>query len=346
MGTDGHLIILSAPLKPVIFVAIFLLAMVGQEWALRFALPDYNPAAHIRFIEGKNDRPTLGEANSKNRQIKNTGDYNVGINFNRHGLRDVKDVAIGTAQDIYLVGDSYSFGWGVEENQTAATVLQGKINRPVFNVSIPGDINEYELLLDYAGKLGAEVRRVILFITMENDLHDYSQQKPPAPAAPPPTGRPVLAKIKEYLTAHSATYLSVTSWIQRTTWLQSAFVQLGLIAPNLDAARGHEISDIAIATSAERVRQLASRFDTLIVVAPARSLWWGSDDNKAAAHRIHKSFVDRLRTTGQRMIDLKPVFERSEKPLSLFFTDDPHWRPATHALIAGALADQLPETWR
>lgn len=333
-------------IKPVLFIAIFAVAMIAQEWALRFALPDYDPAQQVRFLPASDTAPILGEPNRRARQIKNTGDYNVAVNFNQYGFRDSKDVSSGTAEDIYLVGDSYSFGWGVEEEQTAAAQLQKLLGKTVFNLSIPSGIDGYESLLNHARKLGADVKRAIVFITMENDLCVCAPPIAKTPMADAPTGRSMLGEIKEYMTAHSALYLSVTSWVQQTTLLKSLFIRLGLITPNLDAARGDAISDAAIVASVRRTAQLASRFEAMVVIAPARTLWWGDDETRIAASRIHKDFVDQLQAAGVDAIDLKPVFERTDKPLSLFFTYDPHWKPATHKLIAEAVADQLPEKWR
>ena len=59
--------------------------------------------------------PSAGEGGSgptgtTARQIKNSGDYNVSVRFNRHGFRDRQDVSTGHDEDIYVIGDSFRLG--------------------------------------------------------------------------------------------------------------------------------------------------------------------------------------------------------------------------------------------
>lgn len=57
---------------------------------------------------------TLGQFNSTVRQRKNTGDYDVFIDFNKYGLRDTSDVSKAKESSLLIVGDSFTFGLGIE----------------------------------------------------------------------------------------------------------------------------------------------------------------------------------------------------------------------------------------
>lgn len=88
----------------------FLIALVViQELSIRLALPDFNPSKHLEFSWHVDDL-TLGRPGAKQRQIKNTGDFNVEVQFNRYGLRDKQDVSLAGPKDFIFVGDSFIFG--------------------------------------------------------------------------------------------------------------------------------------------------------------------------------------------------------------------------------------------
>ena len=88
------------------------IAVFIAEWSVRLALPVYDPAGHVVWQTHPRAGTVLGQPGTTARQIKNSGDYNVSVRFNRHGFRDRQDVSTGHARDIYLVGDSFAFGWG------------------------------------------------------------------------------------------------------------------------------------------------------------------------------------------------------------------------------------------
>ena len=69
-------------------VAIFVM-----EFATQMIFPALTPSGHIRFNAGTATKPALGPKNTTLRQIKNTGDFDVTVIFNRYGLRDVNDLA-------------------------------------------------------------------------------------------------------------------------------------------------------------------------------------------------------------------------------------------------------------
>jgi hypothetical protein len=60
----------------------------------------------------------LGPAGAERRLYKNSGDYDVRVRFNRHGLRDQRDIADARPDDVVFVGDSFTFGWGVGDYGT------------------------------------------------------------------------------------------------------------------------------------------------------------------------------------------------------------------------------------
>src|SRR5437016_2003900 len=143
------------------------------EFIVRTCFPFFNPRAQIPVYATK-DNFFLGPISQQVRQATPKGDYNVRVSFNQYGFRDTKDLRDSSERDIFVVGDSFSMGWGVEENQRYSNLLASKLARRVFNISIPEDIRGYSKLVKYAEKCGGTVRNLIIGVCLENDLRDYS----------------------------------------------------------------------------------------------------------------------------------------------------------------------------
>lgn len=283
--------------------------------------------------------PTLGPKNTQLRQVKNTGDFDVSIRFNKYGLRDAKGLDQAKPSDYFLVGDSLMFGWGVEENQRLSEVLQGRIQTPVFNLGIPADIDGYRKLIDYANGFGARVKNLVLVISEETNLKDYEKNQAPVPRNRKGFG--LFQPIKSYLMTHSALYFLITSFIHKSPMLKDIAVSIGLIVPNLEGIAQRPYVRKVLVSSANRTAKLAENFQTIIAVAPSRAIWHGSDRDKAVADRIHSELIQLLRERGLSVIDLKEIFEMDGKPLQHFFKNDGHWNPNGHAAAAEAVAKSI-----
>ena len=330
----------------VILLGIFA-ALILNEFAAAVVVPAYDPRQHVHFTDadGPGPMPPLAIANTVSRQVKNTGDYNVTVRINRHGLRDDRDIAKATAADYIVVGDSFMFGWGVEEDQRFSEQLEKRIGRPVYNLGITGNLDTYQDLLDYAERLGAKVRNVILCVTMETDIERYDlAKKPPVSRSPvpPPTEAPrplsALAWTKAWLMQHSSLYFMTTAAIHQSRWLEAAAVAAGLIVPNLEGIHDGGFDAEAVRRSAERVVAY-ERYNLTVVLIPSRGLWHGKD--RADHERTHAAFLAALRARHINVVDLKPAFEKGGAPLQYHFRNDGHWNPRGHALAAKVVAARL-----
>jgi len=320
---------------------LFALAVSGMaaEFAVRLAQPELDPARHVRFEKAQNGLPTLGPRNTEQRQIKNTGDFDVAVYFNKYGFRDTKDLATSAPGDYFVVGDSLSFGWGVEEAQRYSNLVQAELKRNVFNLCIPGDIDDFEKVIAYAEKNGAKIDRLLLAISMAFNLKNY--EKKAEKKAAPIRAEGLMAPLKQYLMTHSASYFLVTSFVHRNETLKKKAIELGLIRPNIEGIAYKAFSAEIIESTARRTARLARKYDTTIVIAHSRALWIGTDEEKKTADRIHRTFVTRLEELGLDVADVRPAFEASGNPIENYFANDGHWGPKGHRAAAAAIIDHI-----
>lgn len=315
-----------------LMVVAALVAGLGlAEGLTRLFLPAFDPSGRFAFTYPIGSL-LLGQPGTEARQVKNTGDYDVSVHINWHGLRDANDVATATADDLLVVGDSFTWGWGVESRDRFSDRLQALTGRRTFNLSTPTDIDGYAALLTYAEALGAKAGRVVIAVCMENDLHAYG----PRPEGEPSAGMPA---VRDWLAGHSAFYLFALTVIHQTPWLRTLAVKAGLIVPNLEGiAKNDDVPEV-IKSSADRLQGIAKRYHALVVLIPSRALWVGP--SRAVEDRVHKAFGTALRQRGIDVLDLRPMLEAQGTPLTYHFTNDGHWTPAGHALAAEAISQHL-----
>lgn len=317
--------------------AVALLALIVglglAEGLTRLFLPGFDPSGRFEF-----NHPVgalmLGTPGTVARQAKNTGDYDVPVRINAHGLRDDNNVASATPDDILVVGDSFTWGWGVDAGERFSERVQVLTGRRTFNLSTPTDIDGYAALLAYAQSLGARAGQVVIAICMENDLRPYGRSPPADGALPPDT-----PSVREWLAGHSAFYLFALTVVHQTPWLRDLAVTAGLIVPNLEGIAKNNYDSAVVVASADRLQEIARRYRTLVVLIPSRALWTGG--HRDVEDRIHKEFLAALRQRGIDVLDLRPLLEAKGTPLAYHFANDGHWTPDGHALAAHAISQHL-----
>lgn len=303
------------------------------EGLTRLFFPAFDPSGRFEFTFPVGPL-VLGQPGADARQIKNTGDYDVSVHMNSHGLRDANDVATARSDDILVVGDSFTWGWGVEAQHRFSDQLQILSGRRTFNLSTPTDIDGYAALLAYARTLGSRAGRVVIAVCMENDLHLYGRTRE---GEPPPGG--TAPALKEWLSSHSALFLLAVTAVQQTPWLRDIAVKAGLIVPNLEGIAKNEYDPAFIEASANRLQAIAERYRTLVVLIPSRALWVGN--SRAVEDRVHTAFMVALQRRGIDVLDLQPLLEAQGAPLSYHFANDGHWNARGHALAARAISQHL-----
>lgn len=312
-------------------VAVAIVVGLGLLEALtRLFFPAFDPSGRFELSHPLGSL-TVGTPGASTRQVKNTGDYDVAVRLNRHGLRDDKDIADAAPGDLVFVGDSFTWGWGVEAAERFSDRVQALTGRRAFNLATPTDIAGYAALLDHAQSLGARIGEVVVAVCLENDLGLYD------PADIPPHGP--ATDWKGWLTERSAAYLLLTTMIHQTPALKALAVGAGAIVPNFKGMGLNTYDARVIEASADQLQALSKRFPTLVVLIPSRALWIG--DNRAEEDRVHQALVAALIRRGIAVLDLRPLMEASGTPLAHHFANDGHWNARGHTLAAEAIAKCL-----
>lgn len=312
------------------------LSLLVTEWLVRLVLPKYHPAGQIGFV--LEDGFPLGPRNYSGRLWRNTGDYDVAVDINADGFRDKKDLRDSSAENLFVVGDSFSFGWGVEEEQRYSNRAGILFGRAVYNIAIPTDLEGYARLIEHARANGAVIRNLIVGVCLENDLQYYRPQS----GAPEAEGsiRPQIAAsgLKYFLTRHSALYAAVTTVVHQSPALKKALGGLGLVTEGVDGMVLNRYVPQVIANSADRLVRLlheSGAENGLVLLIPSRGLWQGG--NQEVEARVHREFAAALADRGLEVVDMKPVFEKDGAPLDYHFKNDGHWNVAGHELAARAI---------
>jgi len=106
------------------------------------------------------------------------------VTIDEHGFRDTTPIE---EAEIFALGDSFTFGWAVDAEDSWVGRLQSLLDRPVYNLGIHDASPKQELeLLEYMLKTkGAamHVRRLVWMIYEGNDLEDSYAERAPTPAA-------------------------------------------------------------------------------------------------------------------------------------------------------------------
>lgn len=325
----------SAAAKALLLTVTLLIGLSMMEWGVRRLFPYFSPTAQVPFrLVAKG--MALGPAGQTVRMATPKGDYNSVLRFNQDGFRDTKTLAEAKSSDWYALGDSYTMGWGVEEEERFSNRLEQELrahNLParVFNIALPDNIIGYGRLLRYAESRGAKVRQVVVGICMENDLRDYRDGKGAwdMMGLPPSSNKEA---IREWLKKHSALYIAASYGLQRLTFTRKLLNRLG-IARSIDELTGHnEWDETVLGASRDELVKLVAGRDALILIIPSRNLWHGAYIR--TEQRVHETFIRMLREAGLRVLDVRPMIEASGDPLGCYFKTDPHWNARGHA-IAG-----------
>jgi lysophospholipase L1-like esterase len=318
-------------------------ALILSEIALR--LMGVNPL----YVSPERDRfwkydSLLGWAQEPGQQgIFETPQFQTVVRINENGLRDREHTyeRQNDIKRILVLGDSFAWGYGVEESERFSQRLEAALDVEVINAGVSGYSTDQELLWYRNEGIKYETDLVILVLA-GNDVGDNDRQlvstvyyKPkfvlddgqlvlqgtPVPKTSP-RGRFVY-----FLSQRSALAYFL---IQRYFDLLSLYDKLRVdsdhaIAPVAGAIAERESFELTIALIDE-IRNIAeSRKAKFMIVATDR--WWNTPSKET-----YKDFISTLRGEGFLVLDVESMsgFDRE----AMLIPDDGHWTQSGHEFVA------------
>lgn len=326
-------------LKNIILLAgSVLFCAISLELLTSYFLPSYNPSGRFAYYTNKNG-VVLGPKNFKGRLWDNSGEFNHEVEINKYGFRDKKDLSLSTAKDIFVVGDSFGFGYGVEENKRFSNILETMIGLRVYNICIPGDFNDYHKLIEHAIKNGATIKTLVIAVCMENDLQYYYSDKFKRSYVLAHGKTSKIQKIKNFFDEHFTLYHILARTSRSNDVLRDFLVKIGFINIGLEM-QNKSIDDIEIIHhSINKLLEISEPYNSIILIIPSRRLWYGI--NKDNDNKVHNEFVNILKTKRVRVIDMRPIFEDSGNPIQFSYLHNGHWNNEGHQRAAEAIYSYL-----
>ncbi len=349
-----------------------LLGCLAIEVGLRlFAPVGLHPTDTFLVVERPED-PEAGKtglvANSTARH--RTAEFDFTVRINSRGLRD-REFSFTKPPGVYrilVLGDSHTFGWGVEMEETYARRLERRLNSArrvntrveVINCGVPAMGTAHQIL--FLETEGWRYRPdAILLGFFFNDVNDNAisplfrleegrlvrrdppdrsgfpfprgvdggeAQEPPSP--PPPRPAP---PGPSFWVRHSHLARLVR---ERSARLRHA--QAGPPAPRMQSAPASELTAHLLAELARLCREHQARL--LVALLPANF-----DCSRPASHTLlagHAPALRLLPDPERQLHDLMPAF-RAAGCAGHFFRQDGHINRAGHRVVAEAVAVRLLE---
>ena len=269
---------------------------------------------------------------------QNDGNFRVRVRLNEAGHRNAEPPAAANGR-IWVLGDSFTFGWGVAAGEMYSAVLGRAAAAPVYNVSAPGgDVRNYRRLLAQMPK-GALPRLVVVGLTIENDLIDYGESAPAEPESSSPRNTPPRS-FKQWWAENSALYNLAAVAAKKSEFFRAILAKAGIVAPVHDVRAAPEAQTarkLAESTADEIVRLrdgLAPGTPVVVLAIPARFEFLAPQSGWV---ELRKAVVGALAARNVPVVD--PTAAIAEAGFAAtHFPHDGHWSARGHELAGRALA--------
>ena len=257
------------------------------------------------------------------------GEFSVGVRLDRYGFRN--DDQDSDSTNNYVLGDSFVFGWGVEDYEVFTEIVGESIGSKVRNLGVPGaDVYDYLRILEFMG-VSKNPGFVAVSVTMENDVNCYGNHENRNSVS---DSKPFLRESVDYLTRLSA-FFSVGSAIAKSNPIVvEAVRRSSMLVSNNDklssVCGGNE--KIESTKSLLKIIQkisIESNKKFIIIIVPPRPPY-----NKDS---VYVDFVDELKRDGLDVLNLEVFYGNP----GLIFPVDGHWNSKGHQIAAEALIEFL-----
>jgi lysophospholipase L1-like esterase len=275
--------------------------------------------------------------------IFETPQFRTSVRINQKGLRD-REHSYQRKTDnerIVVLGDSFAWGYGVEESARFSQLLEKSLGVEVINAGVSGYSTDQELLWYKNEGIKYEPDLVILVLA-GNDVGDNDRQLVNTIYYKPRfvledgglvlKGYPVPKTSPQGRFVYSVSQRSAFAYflVQRYFDLLSLYSRVKANADRTDSQRSgtsikSEPFKLTLALIDEIRNTAKSRKAKFMIVTTDR--WWNSPSSET-----YKDFINALRTEGFMVLDVEsmPGFD----PEVMLIPEDGHWNQAGHKFVA------------
>ena len=336
-----------------LFITIFL-----TELILRFAMPNWTEFWSGNFmreisVPGYGTVGT-GLPNFNGYFSQNNGDFRVHISINKFGLRNPEPISASN-NAIWVVGDSMTFGWGVEQQEMYSSVLEKLLNYPVYNIASPGTgVCGYQALISRMPK-NFSPQALVIGLVLENDISaSECKKRNSEEEGLAETHKTSLAKnrqksilslsnVKRKLTNISALYNFIAVSLKRIEIINRALVMLGIIKPveiyRSPITKENLVS--AVDVTADKILKLKQmmpeNIPVSVLIIPGRFEIRDEDP----LYRTLRQMMHRA--LNKRTVDVVDPFDEfvAVGYSATHFKHDGHWSSLGHKIAGKEIADKL-----
>lgn len=270
------------------------------------------------------------------------------------GLRNSRD-AFGRSQDVVLLGDSFTFGYGTSQGDTWAEALARLSGLHVYNAGVygTGPSQEIELLLFLVNEKGLKINpgaTIFVLVFEGNDFSDPSAYRSPEAAPEEGTvgryfrrtlGRRLflLAQNLKEGTYPRSEYLALSSQTFGKVGFRRQYIDV--VETNYSGDLDQHMRANGMSRAFDRLHQLkvSQALSVVIVFAPEKWRVYREYYSTASPPIGANDFKDRVRDLARQQgfafWDLEPMFKDcADKGYMLFWRDDTHWNVAGNLAVA------------
>ncbi len=277
--------------------------------------------------------PLLGWAHKPGEEgVFEKPQFRTFVRINQKGLRDREYTyeRTGATKRILVLGDSFAWGFGVEQSDRFSEHLETSMGVEVINAGVSGYSTDQELLWYRNEGIKYQADLVILMFT-GNDVSDNHKQRNYMIYGKP---RFILEGDDLALTGVPVTGVSPQYRLVYSLGQRSALVNLVLTARRGIRARLRTADPTG--NPFELTRSLLKEIENVsrqngaeFMIVTTRVFWSQAE--------TYTSFVDILRSDGFSVLDVEEKFNHEE----MIIPDDGHWNQAGHKFVASKIEEHM-----
>jgi hypothetical protein len=294
-----------------------------------------------------------------------TADYRINVRTNSMGIRDDREFQLAKPDNTFRVvglGDSFTFGYGVEKEETylalaEKTLREMGMNVEIINLAVSGfGTAEQIIMLEKVG-LGFDPDMVTVGFYV-NDIADnvrsmlYVLDQNRKPRRHQESYLPAV-KVREFLYSF-AIYRYLAEHSHALYFVRRAVADF--LQKRLKERNEKKLGDAETPTSQSHAQTQPSRgpaqlaaalLDQLKRVVTQRGKTICIIDIPEKTNRSHLPREFFQGVTEEEVIDLRPSFEKAMKTRLIYWQkSDGHWTPEGHKIAAKLLVEKIAERYR